>query len=83
MKTTLRKMGNSTGIIIPKTFLTELDFESDDVEMTIENDAIVIRKPVKDVRLGWAEASEALTAKGEDALQWPSFANQSSEDVTW
>ena len=83
MKTTLRKMGNSTGIIIPKTFLTELDFESDDVEMTIENNAIVIRKPVKDVRLGWAEASEALAAKGEDVLQWPSFANQSSEDVTW
>lgn len=83
MKTTLRKIGNSTAVIIPKPFLVELGFDGDEIEMTVENDAIVIRKPVKEVRLGWAQASEALAQSGEDALQWPSFPNQASEDVTW
>jgi antitoxin MazE len=83
MKTTLRKMGNSTGIIIPKPFLTELGFESDEVEMTVEDNAIVIRKPAKQTRIGWAQASIELAAADEDNLQWPSFANRASEDVTW
>jgi len=83
MKTTLRKMGNSTGVIIPKPFLTELGFESDEVEMTVKDNAIVIRKPAKQARVGWAQASMALASGGEDHLQWPSFANRASEDVTW
>lgn len=83
MKTTFRKLGNSTAVIIPKPFLLELGFESDEVEMTVENDAIVIRKPTKDVRVGWAQASAQLAASGQDAQQLPQFANTASEDVTW
>lgn len=83
MKTTLRKMGNSTGVIIPKAFLTELGFASGDVEMTLEDGAIVIRQPTKDARVGWAQASIELSAEQGDVLQWPSIANRASEDVAW
>ncbi|MGL4766611.1 MAG: AbrB/MazE/SpoVT family DNA-binding domain-containing protein [Formosimonas sp.] len=83
MKTTFRKMGNSTGIIIPKAFLLELGFESDEVEMTLENHSIVLRKPAPQARVGWAQASAQLAAAGEDALQWPQFNNRAREDVTW
>jgi len=83
MKTTLRKMGNSTGVIIPKPFLSELGFESDEVEMTVEDGAIVIRKPAKEARIGWAQASAELAANNQDKQQWPSFANRANEDVTW
>ena len=83
MKTTLRKMGNSIGVIIPKPFLTELGLGFDEVDMTVEDHAIVIRKPTKDARVGWAQASIELAANDHDQQQWPSFANHASEDVTW
>jgi len=70
MKATLRKMGNSQGVLIPKTIVSQLGIE-DELRMTIENDAIVLRKPQKSVRAGWAEASRRVTEVGDDAPVWP------------
>lgn len=40
----LTKMGNSTGLIIDRPILQQLDIEPDsEVEVSVENDAIVIR----------------------------------------
>lgn len=84
MKTTIRKMGNSLGILIPKPFLVKagLDFSSD-VDIDIENDAIVIRKLQKKARDGWAVASQEIAAAGDDALVWPAFANEGDGDLAW
>ena len=53
----------------------------DVVEMTIEGDAIVLRKPTRTVRVGWAAASRKLAASGDDALVLPEFAN--ADDANW
>lgn len=34
-------------------------------------------------RIGWAEASKALAAVGEDELVWPDFPNEADADWTW
>ncbi len=61
MRTVLRKVGNSTGIVIPKPLLSELGFDGP-VDMRIEGDALVITKPARKTREGWAEASQAIAA---------------------
>jgi antitoxin MazE len=51
--------------------------------MSIERDAIVLRKPRKGVREGWAEASKAIAASGDDGLVWPEFGNAGDADFAW
>ena len=82
MKIAIRKMGNSQGVIIPKPVLTQLGLESE-AEMSIERDAIVLRKPRKGVREGWAEASKAITASGDGRLVWSEFGNAGDSEFAW
>lgn len=53
MKATLRRMGNSQGVLIPKAIIDQLGIESD-LEMEVEEGAIVLRKPRQDQPKGGA-----------------------------
>ena len=61
MHSALRKMGNSTGLIVPKTVLREAGVESGTtLDLTVE-DGRIIASPVRDhPRAGWAEAADAI-----------------------
>ena len=83
MKTSIRKMGNSRGVLIPKPFLAQTGMDVGEVEIEIESNAIVIRKLEKKARHGWAEASKAIAAAGDDKLVWPEFANEGDKDLVW
>lgn len=82
MKTTIRRIGNSQGVLIPKPFLAQLELENE-IEMDVEGDAIVLRKPRKQVREGWAEASKAVAASGEDVLVLGEFGNVDDGELEW
>jgi antitoxin MazE len=82
MRASLQRVGNSQGVIIPKPILLQVGFERE-IDMEVEDDAIVLRKPKRHVRDGWAQASKALTAAGDDALVWPEFANDDDDKLTW
>jgi antitoxin MazE len=82
MRTSLQRIGNSQGVIIPKPLLAQIGL-SGEVEMSVERDAIVLRKPRPAVRAGWADDSKALAAAGDDGLVWPEFANAEDADLTW
>lgn len=82
MKIVIRKMGNSQGVIIPKPVLTQLGLE-DEAEMSIERDAIVLRKPRNGVREGWAEASRLIAVGEDDKLVWPEFGNVADAELAW
>jgi antitoxin MazE len=82
MKTTIRKMGNSQGVLIPKPFLTQLGLENE-VEMNIEDDAIVLRRPRASARKGWAEASKLIAKSGEDLLVLGEFGNDGDAGLEW
>ena len=46
MRTALRRMGNSSGVIIPKPLLNEIGAKpGDEIEMTVEDGRIVLRHP--------------------------------------
>lgn len=82
MKIAIRKMGNSQGVIIPKPVLAQVGLD-DEAEMSIEHGAIILRRPHKGVREGWAEASKAIAACGDDALVWPEFGNAQDSELAW
>jgi antitoxin MazE len=75
-------MGNSQGVLIPKPVLAQLGLESE-VEMEVENDAIVLRRPRHKAREGWAEASQALADSGDDVLVMGDFANADDAELAW
>ena len=86
MHSALRKMGNSTGLIVPKTVLREAGVESGTtLDLTVENGRI-IASPVRDhPRAGWAEAADAIAAAPEpaDEAAWRGFAHAEDADLTW
>ena len=75
-------MGNSQGVIIPKRVLLQVGLEGE-AEMTVERGALVLRKPSKPVRAGWAQAARKIAATGDDALVMPEFSNESDADLAW
>jgi antitoxin MazE len=79
---TIRQIGNSQGFVIPKPLLAQLGFEGE-AEMTIEGDALVLRKPSPLVRVGWAEAAQQLAQQEDDALVMGEFGNGDDAELAW
>jgi antitoxin MazE len=82
MLTTIRRLGNSQGILIPKPLLQQVGLV-DKAELRVEGDALVLRKPKAAPRSDWAAASQRLAALGDDALVLPEFANEGDAALTW
>lgn len=82
MRTTVRKMGNSKGVLIPKPLLEESGLESE-VEMTVERGALVLRAARPQTRVGWAEASKAIAEAADNAPAWPEFPNKDDDILKW
>ena len=69
MKATLRKMGNSQGVLIPKAIVTQLGI-TDELEMTVEDNAIVLRKPRQAERQDAAVAAIAFSLKTDEGTEF-------------
>ena len=82
MKTVIRKMGNSQGILIPKPILAQLGFE-DEVDMEVVDESIVLRRPSPKARAGWAQASKEIADLNDDALVIGEFANDGDAELAW
>lgn len=82
MLATIRRLGNSQGILIPKPLLQQVGLV-DQAEMRVEGNALVLRKPKAAPRAGWAEECRALAAAGADALVLPEFANEVDAELAW
>jgi antitoxin MazE len=84
MRAAVRKLGNSSGVIIPKSLLAEAGVAvGDTMDMTVEEGRIVLVPVERRARAGWAEASKQLAETGDDALVWPEFANADDEALDW
>ena len=84
MHISIRQIGNSQGIVIPKPVLTQLGLSAEaGAEMTIEGEALVLRRPASPVRTGWAEAARKIAEAGDDALVMGEFGNAADADLAW
>ncbi|MFA9488291.1 MULTISPECIES: AbrB/MazE/SpoVT family DNA-binding domain-containing protein [unclassified Mannheimia] len=66
MQVTLRKVGNSQAVIIPKAVLLQLGLE-DRLDMKVEDNKIVLSAP-KSSRAGWAVAAQQIAQHNDDQL---------------
>jgi antitoxin MazE len=84
MQVTIRTIGNSRGVVLPKPLLAQAGLGDDDAaEMTVEDGAIVLRKAARPLRAGWAEAAMAVAAKGGDELVMGEFGNDADAELAW
>ena len=83
MRSAVRKMGNSSGIILPKPFLEEIGSKAgDEVELRVEAGRIVISPLPAPPRASWTADALRVAADGE-APAWPEFGNEDDAALTW
>jgi antitoxin MazE len=85
MQTALRKIGNSTGMILPKPILKELGVESGAaMEVVVENGRVIATPVKRKVREGWEEAAKRVGAEPltEEEREWLEF-DDDIEEWTW
>lgn len=85
MQTALRKMGNSTGIILPRAILGQIGLEiGASMELQVEAGRI-IATPVKGgARQNWAIAALEVAAQADpDENAWQGFGNAQDDELTW
>lgn len=84
MRSAVRKMGNSSGIIIPKPMLAEMGVGAgDSIEMTILDGRLVIEAVTAHPRAGWAEAARQIAESGDDDLVLGEFGNDGDASLSW
>lgn len=84
MEIAIRTIGNSKGVVLPKPLLAQAGLEDQTTaKIMVENGSIVLSKPAKAVRAGWAEAAAAVAAKGGDALLMGEFGNVEDAELAW
>jgi antitoxin component of MazEF toxin-antitoxin module len=85
MLTTIRKVGNSRGVLIPVAFLATCQIE-DPVEMQLQDGQIVIKPVKRTLREGWfgEPASAAVLAiEAAQAQDWDIAATDNDSEWVW
>lgn len=84
MRSAIRKIGNSSAVIIPKPILAHLGAEiGDAIDLSLEKDHIILSCPKHKTREGWAQAAKRIVEAGEDNLGWSEFGNADDENLRW
>lgn len=82
MQVTIRKMGNSQGILIPKPILSQVGLEGT-ADLQVKNGVIEIRPVKRNPRENWARDSQRIAQANDDKLVWPEFGNEGDAELVW
>ncbi|MGD9020938.1 MAG: hypothetical protein PVF46_04020 [Lysobacterales bacterium] len=77
MRSTLRRIGNSRGVLLPASLLAACEIEHE-IELSLDGKRIVI-EPVGEPRSGWFDDYRAE----EDRDAWEGFVEADDEDGDW
>jgi len=80
MQTTIRKIGNSKGVIIPSAILSALQLEKN-IEMEVKNQELIIRAVTPTLRQGWFDGYNA--SKDDEPLKNMSEMDIELEEWDW
>ena len=83
LQVNIRPIGNSHGVVIPKPLLAQAGLVDGTAEMSIEDGALVLRRPANPPRQGWAEAAAKIADHGDDKLVMGEFTNAADADLRW
>lgn len=85
MKTHIRKMGNSQGVIIPRLLLEEIGVKTGDiVELKINKKGRLVLTPHREQRrAGWSDDSKRLAESGEEGTALPAIGGAPGKSFKW
>ena len=84
MRSAVRKMGNSSAVIIPKPFLAQIGAKmGDNVDMYVENGRIIITPFEAHPRSSWAQDAQEIADSGDDELALGEFVNADDAELVW
>ena len=84
MDIAIRNIGNSKGVVLPKPLLAQAGLDdATAAQVSVEDGAIVLRRPAVAPRQGGAEAARKLAAQGDDALLMGEFGNADDAELSW
>lgn len=81
MKTSIIRIGNSKGIIIPAHLLKQCGLEGE-IDLRVEDDSLIISKS-ESPRHGWDEAFRKAGAGQEESLLEDASSEFDREEWTW
>jgi antitoxin MazE len=76
------QIGNSRGIRLPKSIFHELNIKNE-VELTINKDALIIKGIKKRPRQGWSEAFAKMSTDKADKLLLPDNVDNETFEWVW
>jgi antitoxin MazE len=82
MRASVIQIGNSRGIRIPKALLEELHI-SDEVEIGIKRDMLMVRPIRHTPRQGWEKKFKEMHQRGEDKLLIDDALDADFKDWQW
>ena len=85
MQSALKKIGNSSGVIIPKPLLAQIGVQAGDaVDIAVEDGKLIIAKVKRPVREGWEEDAKRIGAVelSEEERAWLDMPND-FDDEEW
>jgi antitoxin MazE len=85
MQTALRKVGNSTAVILPRAILGQAGLATGSLmQISVEGERIVLTPVRKHPREGWEEAAAIVAATPDpEADDWLSMPLEADEDWVW
>jgi antitoxin MazE len=86
MQTALRKMGNSTGLVLPRPILKALGVTNGAAMQLVVEKGRVIATPIRrKVREGWEEDAQRIGGEPstDDDQAWRSFGNEADDALRW
>ncbi|MEN2787360.1 hypothetical protein ACFOKI_03965 [Sphingomonas qilianensis] len=85
MQTALRKMGNSTGMIVPRSILGEIGVAAGAaMDLRVEDGRLIVTPITTPTRAGWATSAAAMAlSDGSEEADWQAFGNQGDHDLQW
>jgi len=82
MHALLRKIGNSTGLIVPRALLAEIGVANGaEMDLRVENGRLIATPVVTSKRAGWAKGAASIADENHD--DWHGFGNSGDADLTW
>jgi len=84
MRAAIRKLGNSSGVIIPKSMLAEIGVAAGDtVDLSLEGGRIAITPVKRRPREGWAATFAEIAELGDEDLAWLQFGIEGDDELQW
>lgn len=80
MRASIKRMGNSAAVLLPKTVVAHLGVTiGDELDLDMVEGKVTLARIERHPREGWADAAKGLADAEDDGAAWPYFPNEGDD----